>query len=159
LSPAELDTHWGELAEADAARAYRAVWDLAAAPEALPFLKQRLAPVPAPDARRLQKALADLDSESFARRQQAMREGEKAADLAGPALRKLLESRVTLETRQRVQQLLAKVATPSGEQLRQLRALEALEHAGTPEARRVLEAAARGAPEARLTREAQATLR
>ena len=44
------------------------------------------------------------------------------------------------------------------EQLRALRAVEALEHAGTAKARSLLQDLARGAPEARLTREARAAL-
>jgi hypothetical protein len=46
-------------------------------------------------------------------------------------------------------------AVPSPEQLQALRAVEALELAGSPEAHRLLEVLARGAPEARLTREAK----
>jgi hypothetical protein len=42
--------------------------------------------------------------------------------------------------------------------LRQTRALEALEQIRSPEARKLLERLAAGAPEARLTREAQAAL-
>jgi hypothetical protein len=47
---------------------------------------------------------------------------------------------------------------PAGEALRALRALEVLERVATPESAQVLAAVARGAPEARLTREAHASL-
>ena len=47
---------------------------------------------------------------------------------------------------------------PPPEQLRPLRAVEALEQMGASAAREVLEALARGAPEAQITREAKATL-
>jgi hypothetical protein len=46
----------------------------------------------------------------------------------------------------------------SADALRQLRAVEALEHIGTADARQVLQRLADGAPDARLTREAQASL-
>jgi hypothetical protein len=68
-----------------------------------------------------------------------------------------------LETRRRVQGLLDEIrqqqGQPSGEQLRQVRAIEVLERIGTPEARALLESLTRGAAGARLTREAQAAVR
>src|SRR5262249_58559504 len=48
--------------------------------------------------------------------------------------------------------------SPSPERLRNLRALEALELAATPQARQLLQKLADGAPEAFVTREAEAIL-
>jgi truncated hemoglobin YjbI len=66
---------------------------------------------------------------------------------------------LSLEKRRRIEQLLAApriVQAP--EQIRALRALEVLERIGNAEARRVLGAIAKGAPDARLTREARTSL-
>jgi type IV secretory pathway VirB4 component len=61
------------------------------------------------------------------------------------------------ELRRRLETLLSKLQGPitSTETLRSLRAIEVLEHIATPEARELLQKLARGAPEARLTREAK----
>jgi hypothetical protein len=103
--------------------------------------------------------LLDLDSPAFATRRLAFEELSRMDSLAEPALRKALESQPPPEVRRRVQQLLNKLAAlPSGEHLRALRGLEALERIGTPAAREALEWLASGAPNARLTREAKASL-
>ncbi|MCI0455873.1 MAG: sigma-70 family RNA polymerase sigma factor [Gemmataceae bacterium] len=159
--PAELEALWADLAGADGIKAHRAVWALATAPErSVPFLKERLPPATAADARQVARLLADLDSTSFSARARANRELEQLADLAGPALRQALAEPGSLEQRRRVESLLAKldgpVQLPEGR--RALRAVEALEHAGTREARTLLEGLAAGAPQARLTREAQTAL-
>ena len=76
-----------------------------------------------------------------------------------PALEKALARNPTLEVRRRVQKLLNELDRPDFSRTRQkLRAVEALEYAGTTEARELLAALARGAPEARLTCEAAASL-
>jgi hypothetical protein len=70
-----------------------------------------------------------------------------------------LEKKTSLETRRHVEELVESLSGPiSGESLRTLRALAVLEHAGTPEARRLLEALAGGASGAWLTQEAKASV-
>jgi RNA polymerase sigma factor (sigma-70 family) len=161
-TPRQLRALWDDLA-GDAAPAYEAIRALAAAPEeAVPFLRERLKPVPpltAPGRERLARLLADLDSDRFEVRQRAAAEIETLGEVAAPALRKALTAS-SAEVRRKAEALLAKIDSPSPtpERLRLLRAVEALEHAGTPDARRLLEALTRGAAEAPLTRDARLSL-
>src|SRR5262249_48637366 len=134
-------------------------WRLALMPRsAVSYVGHRLHPVPAADAARIAAWIKDLDSDDFATRRDAARELEAMAELAEPALRKALEGSPTQEIRRQATRLLDKLATLSGERLRHVRAVEALEYANTREGRHVLEGLAKGAPEARLTREANAAL-
>jgi hypothetical protein len=80
---------------------------------------------------------------------------EKQGEEVEPALRKALLDGPPLEACLRIERILGRL---DGEWLRTQRALEALELAGTSAARKVLEALAGGAPEARRTREAKAVL-
>jgi WD40 repeat protein len=157
LSPKELHDSWAALAGDDAAKAYQAIWALTASPEqTLPLLKEHLRPLPAADAKETARRLADLDSDDFAVREKAEKELGEQGDLVEPALRKTLDERPSSEVRQRVERLLQNLTSPRG--LQRFRALEVLERIGTSEAEKVLKEAARGAPEARLTREAKASL-
>jgi hypothetical protein len=161
LSDEQLKSSWGDLSGADSSKAHRAVWALAAAPrQAVPWLAARLQPVAPPDAKRLARLIADLESDEFAVREQAAGALKDLGESAGPALRKVLADRPPAEIRRRVEQLLAELDRPedSPERLRVLRAIEALEHAGTAEARRALERLAGGMPEARTTEEAKQAL-
>ncbi|HJT78769.1 MAG TPA: WD40 repeat domain-containing protein, partial [Gemmataceae bacterium] len=100
LSPHDLSSLWTDLAGADAPRAYRAVWSLAAAPEQIvPLLEERLAPAAPADPRRLGRLVADLDSDEFAVREKAGDELERLGGLAGPALRQALHGQPSLEVR------------------------------------------------------------
>jgi len=76
------------------------------------------------------------------------------------ALRQALADNPTLELRQRVHRALDRLRGPvtRPEVLRPLRSVAVLEDIGTPAARKLLETVASGAPAARLTREAQASL-
>jgi hypothetical protein len=165
LSAEGLDRLWVDLAGEDAARAYRAIVALAAAPaKAAPFLKSRLRPAPEPDAKRTQRLLADLDSDQFAVREAAATELAKLGEQIEPALRQVLRGTPSPEVRRRMEALLDNaVATARGpvhsaERLRTLRAIQALEGIGTPEARRVLQTLAAGVAAARETRAAKEAL-
>jgi RNA polymerase sigma factor (sigma-70 family) len=157
----DRQTLWAALAGSDAARAYKAMCSLIADQSTVTFLRQQLHPVPVPDGTRITRLIADLDNDRFAVRDRATRELEKMGDLSEPALRKVLIGQPSLEARRRVEQLLQKLraAITNPEQLQALRGIEVLEYIGTPQARQVLETLAKGAPEARLTREAKASLR
>jgi hypothetical protein len=152
---AELDKLWSGLA-GDAAQADRVLWMLALAPkQSVPFLKDCLRPVMPADGQLVAKLIADLDSKDFAVRDQAARKLDELGEAAETALRTTLKGDPTLEVRQRVELLLTKRAGPV---LRQLRAIEALEHIGTPEARQVLTALAKTAPNPQVAQAASAAL-
>jgi RNA polymerase sigma factor (sigma-70 family) len=155
------DEAWRDLTGEDAAKAYRALGTLAAEPdEALPRLRRELRPAAAADGKRLARLIAELDSDDFAQREKASAELERLGEAAEGALRQALAGRASAEVRKRVAELLeqADETPPSAERVGQIRMLELLERIGTPESRRLLEALAGGAPEARLTQDARAGL-
>jgi WD40 repeat protein len=161
LGPARLAALWTDLA-GDAAQADRAVRALVAHPrEAVALLHRQLPPAVAANAARLAFLVEDLASERFAVRQKAMRELERLGELARPGLERGLGQASAPEARRRVERLLQAVTAlvPGPLQMRELRALEALEHIGNAEARALLRELAGGASAARLTREARECLR
>ncbi|HYV34942.1 MAG TPA: WD40 repeat domain-containing protein [Gemmataceae bacterium] len=158
LKAQELDQLWKDLGSADEAVAITALDRLAAAPEqALPLMKKHVSPLPKVDFDRL---LADLDSDSFAKRDKASHELAKQEFAAAKAMRAALNGTPTLETRQRLLLLLKKLDEPitAPELLASWRAVNVLEQLATPNAQKMLETLANGAPEARLTEEALAAL-
>jgi hypothetical protein len=159
LGADELRKAWEDLG-GDAGKAYRAIGALAASEQAVPFLAERVRPVAAPDARRVAKLLTELEDKRFQVRERASRELEGLGRLVGPALWQALGGGPTLEARRRLTELLKKVAgaTPTPEEVRAIRVVEALEQAGTAAARRLLTDLADGVSEARLTHEATAAL-
>jgi hypothetical protein len=108
------------------------------------------------------RLIAELDNNRFAVREQAATELENLGERATAMCRKALEGAPSLELRHRLEKMLKKQEqerwSPSPERLRLLRALEALELAGTPEAQRLLQKLASGVPDAYLTREAKAAV-
>jgi WD40 repeat protein len=159
LSHQEWERLWKELAGPTSPRTHRAVWTLAQTSEqGVPFVRERLRPAPVPDPQRVVRLLADLDNEQFSVREKASRELGELRTSVEPALRKVLAGKPSLEVRRQVERLLESLSEWSPEELRALRAVEALEHSGTREASALLEVLATGVPAARLTREAKAAL-
>jgi hypothetical protein len=107
------------------------------------------------------RLVADLDREDFRARDKATAALERLGQSAAGALRKALDGQASVEGRRRLEHLLQKLEAEkaSPEYRRIPRAIEALEQAGTPEARQVLEVLARGAREAQRTQEAYAALK
>jgi hypothetical protein len=162
LQPADLEKRWETLAGEDAATAFDAMCDLAAAPkDAVPWIKERVKPAAPLDKLRVADLLAQLDAQEFEVRQKAAGELLKMDEGIVPALDKALALKPSPEVAKRLDDLRAQLVgiVLQGERLRAYRAVEVLELIGTPEARKVLQALADGAPEALVTRSAQAALK
>jgi hypothetical protein len=162
LSEQQLAAAWVEMSGFDASKAYAAIWAVAdAADDGVKFLRQRLRPAAAPPEIRVRELVAILDARSFGEREAAEKELGDFGPVAAPELRTLLKSGLSAEQSRRIERLLQAAAAPllpPGDQLRQVRAVAALELAGTPAARDLLAELAKGAPGARLTEEAKASL-
>ena len=142
--PAEkLAGIWDQLLERDASKAYAALTQLVGSGrDTVSFLKQYLLLKKSAD-ERVTMLLADLDSPAFRARQIANRELEGMLPDIEPILNKAFMGRLSAEARGRVDALLAKPPLPKGErnahQLRQLRAVQALEYLQSDESLRLLQ--------------------
>lgn len=152
---------WGDLAGADAKAVYRAIGLLVEAPaQAVPFLRQRLKPAAVVvQPKQVQNWIEELDSDEFATRAAASEKLENAGGPAEQGIRQALSAGPSLEARRRLEGILKKLrGVPAPETLRVLRAVQALELIGSPEAQAALETLAGGAAGAWETRHAQAAL-
>jgi WD40 repeat protein len=151
LSGEALEKRWVELGADSAEVAYRALWQLAAGGKpAVAFLREQLGADPAVELR-VKKLIADLDADQFEARARANQELSLLGARAQRLLKKARESAPSAEVRRRVEDLLARLQDPgpgrASEDLRQLRAVQALEYAATPESRRVLQVLADKEPD------------
>jgi WD40 repeat protein len=163
LTEKERATAWDDLASADGARGWAAVWALADDPGSAAFLRDRVRPVEPLPAKEFEKLLADLDAEEFADRTAAAKQLAAAGERAIGQLRDSLKAGVSAEQRDAAGRLLKAWAAadqkpPTGERLRVVRAVAALELAGTADARKLLAELAKGAADATATREAKGAL-
>ncbi len=160
-SAAKLDTSrtaslWADLADADAARAFRAIGVWLTTPDAVVVAFRRLRSPDKPvDAERVNILIADLDSDRYAVRDKASKDLQALGPAARTHLRQALEKKPSVETTRRIEAILA--ACPD-EDLRGRRAVEVLEAVGTPAARTLLEEWAEGNQAAPTTVDAAAAL-
>jgi WD40 repeat protein len=106
LARAELDRLWRDLAGADAARAFTAIWKLAGAPrQSVPLFRDWLRP-PRVDEKRLARLIARLDADSDEDRFQAIKELKSLGEATRPALRKALAAKPSAEVKVRILGLL-----------------------------------------------------
>jgi hypothetical protein len=147
-----------------ATEAYEAIGRMIADPErAIPVLERRLHSVAKIDAERVQRLLADLDSEQAERREAALKDVAKLGTLVEPALRAALDAKkVRLESQRRIEKLLHdlddKQTALSPQDVFHVRAIQALERIGTKRARQILEHLAQGAEPSPRTRAAAEAL-
>jgi WD40 repeat protein len=161
LSRRDLERFWADLAGSDAVRAFDAVCLLGGdGAHSLPLLRRHLRPVRRLDVHQVQGWIRDLGSGVYASRHKANQALESLGERIEPMLRQAVGASRSLEQRRRVEGLLDKLDRKplTAEQIRELRAVEVLQRLGGPEALRILETLAAGAPDARLTSEAAAAL-
>jgi hypothetical protein len=162
LTASEAEALWADLRGADARKAYAAVWRLAGDPaRVVPLVEARIRPVEPPPAAETRRLIDALDGDDFATRQRAERALQDLGERADGVLREAVRGGAPVETRRRIENLLkrwAGIRLLDGEPLRVVRAVQVLERAGTAEAGAVLDAWAKGVPNALLTRESRAAL-
>jgi len=151
---------WDALISDKADLAFRTVWALSDdARGAVAMLRPRIVPVAIPDIQRIHKLIADLGSDEFPVRDAAHQGLSKYGAAAAPALKAALKKSPVLETQRRLKRLLAQMEhETSPEELREIRAIQCLELAGTGGAQALLRHWAEGAPGARLTENARSAL-
>jgi hypothetical protein len=125
------------------------------------------------DQKELARLLSDLDSNQFAVREKASAALESMGTRVESVLRKALAGKPSAELRRRIDALMEKIQAPipPAKELREIRGVEILESLAAPRADAapgadasrlaalsLLEKLAAGAPEARLTQEAKASL-
>ncbi|MFL5340623.1 MAG: sigma-70 family RNA polymerase sigma factor [Gemmataceae bacterium] len=160
-SPAGRDAAWTALQSPDATKGVGAAWALAdAGAEALPLLRERLRPVEPINAEKVRRWIAALGEPDFAQRDAAMTALSALGERIDGPLRSALQTNPTAEKRRRIEQLLAApLRAPPAETVRFLRAVQALETIGSPEARALLRELAAGDASAAETKAAAAALR
>jgi hypothetical protein len=160
-APNDVEALWADLAREESL-AHRAIFALAARPAALPRLEERLRTFKqTPRSEPVSRLIQELDDEDFETRQRATATLRSLGSEIRSDLRAALEARPSLEMARRLEDLLTGMArpVPVASTLRVLRALEAIERTGSPEARALLTRLAREGADPLVRTEAEAGAR
>ena len=82
---------------------------VAAAPESISLLSERLQPVAKVHETKLARLISDLDNEKFKVREQAAEELQELAELAEPTMRRALAGKPSAEAHRRLRSLVDRV--------------------------------------------------
>jgi WD40 repeat protein len=153
---------WAALRSADAVAAYETMAALAAQPSlAVALIRRHIKPAAAtPDDATLDRLAAALDDDTIVVREQATKELDGLGEAAVAGIRVRLAASPPPEARRRMLAFLEKhdPPTPPADRVREIRALEILEHLRDAESRGLLKELSQGARNARLTRMAATSL-
>jgi WD40 repeat protein len=152
---------WTDLANADPAIAYAAIWKLTDAPEeAVGLLQKQMKPAVDADFDKVRKLIKELDDDRYEVRQSASQKLEKMGAGIQPALRHALEAQPPPEVRRRLEALVQDSAgvARSPDLLRYLRAIAVLEQIASKNARQLLTTLAAGVPYAPETQAAKTAI-
>ncbi len=154
LAPQDMKPLRDALANPDAGQAFRAMARLGVAHgRAEGVLRQELLGRPPVSVERIDGLVRDLGHSRYAARARAMRELAALGPVTEASLRTAIRDQPDVEVRLRLERLLGSLERrpPPAAYLRAVRALEALEGMGTPEAEGVLQELARAEPASWLT--------
>jgi WD40 repeat protein len=124
------------------------------------FLTGQLQPVEKADAKVIATLIEQLESNRFPVREKAARDLARLGDVVVKELRRAQERAKDEDLKMRIESILNQIDSPflTGDRLRAYRGIEILQRLNTAESKALLKKIAQGAPDAFLTREAQAAL-
>ena len=158
-SQANLSENWELLASQDAKRGYVAVSKfVGGGNEGTSFLRDRLRPIAKVNYRQIRKCIDELKSSEFRVRENGQSKLIEFGDVAESILRESLNVSESAEVRARITTVLRAIGPFGSERIRKIRAIYALELIDSAESRATLEVLSNGAPESRITKEAQLSL-
>jgi hypothetical protein len=146
----DLDARLMALGDNNPGKAYESLWLLSGDPRAVSAMKRQLEKVQLAteeQKKRVAELLPQLSSDSFTKRDNAMKELRGMGESAEPFLRRALLGSLPAEGRKRVLEVLDRLSQPSPQVLFLERAAELLEFIATQEARHLLRESADRFPE------------